>query len=176
MILIKRNTVESAIVKELRYQKINSTTSASILDLTKSGKNESGQVDSTKRDELIKMLTDGGYDGAIVVSLLDIKEKTQYVPGQTYYQPAYYGGYGGYYGGYRGFYGYSYNTYGVVSTPGYYVETKNVYIETRLFDINSDDLLWAAKSETMNVTNLKESATSLARALVDNMIRDNIVK
>ncbi len=122
------------------------------------------------------MLTDGGYDGAIVVSLLDVKEKTQYVPGQTYYQPAYYGGYGGYYGGYRGFYGYSYNTYGVVSTPGYYVETKNVYIETRLFDINADDLLWAAKSETMNVTNLKESSTSLARALVDNMIRDNIVK
>ncbi len=51
MILIKRNTVESAIVKELSYQKINSTTSSSILDLTKTGKNQDGQIDSTKRDE-----------------------------------------------------------------------------------------------------------------------------
>jgi hypothetical protein len=107
------------------------------------------------------------------LSLLDIKEKTQYVPGQSYYQPAYYGGYGGYYGG---FYGYSYNTYGVVSTPGYYIETKNIYIETRLFDIKKDDMLWATKTETLNPTNIKELSGSLARALVDTMLKDDIVK
>jgi hypothetical protein len=170
---VKRSTVENAVVSELKYQKINATASEKIIDFTKVDKDNNGRVDSSKRGEVLKMITDAGYDGAIVLSLLDIKEKTQYVPGQSYYQPAYYGGYGGYYGG---FYGYSYNTYGVVSTPGYYIETKNIYIETRLFDIKKDDMLWATKTETLNPTNIKELSGSLARALVDTMLKDDIVK
>ena len=171
--IVKRSTVENALVSELKYEKINATASQTILDFTKVDRDNNGRVDSTKRGEVQQMLIDGGYDGAIVLSLLDVKEKTEYVPGQTYYQPAYYGGYGGYYGG---FYGYSYNTYGVVSTPGYYVETKNVYIETRLFDIKKDEMVWASKTETLNVTSLKESSNSLSKALVDTMLKDNIVK
>jgi hypothetical protein len=171
--ITKRNSVESAVVKELGIDKIKSTTSSKVLDFSKIDKNNDGKVDSTKRDEVLKMLTDAGYDGALVISLLDIKEQTKYVPGTVYYQPAYYGGYGGYY---RGFYGYSYNTYSVVSTPGYYVEKKNIYLETRLFDLKTDDLLWATKSETLNPENLTDFSKSYARALVNALIDDKVVK
>lgn len=171
--IVKRNAVESAMVNELAIDKIKASVSSSILDLSKVDKDNNGKIDSSKRDEVIKMITDAGYDGALVISLLDIKEKTQYVPGQNYYQPAYYGGYGGYY---RGFYGYSYNTYNVVSTPGYYVEKKNIYLETRLFDIKSDEMLWATKSETLNSSNLNDFSKSYAKALVTSLISDNMVK
>jgi hypothetical protein len=171
--LIRRNTVESAVVKELESEKVKATGSEKIIDFSKLDENKDGKLDSTKRDEVLKMITDAGYDGAIVLSLLDIKEQTQYVPGQAYYQPAYMGRYGGYY---RGFYGYSFYAYNVVSTPGYYVEKVNIYIETRLFDIKADEMLWASNSETMDPTNLKEFSKSLARAVVTTMITDNIVK
>ena len=171
--MIKRNTVETAVVKELGLEKIQATVSEKIIDFTQVDQNKDRKIDSAKRDAVVKSLIDAGYDGVLVVSLLDIKEKTQYVPGQTYYQPAYYGGYGGYY---SGFYGYSYNTYGVVSTPGYYVEKKNVYLETRLFDVKKDELLWATKSETLNPENLKDLSFSYAKALVTTMLDDKIIK
>jgi hypothetical protein len=171
--MIKRNTVESAVVKELELEKVKATGSEKILDFSKLDEDKDGKLDSIKRDEVLKMITDAGYDGAIVLSLLDIKEQTQYVPGQAYYQPAYMGRYGGYY---RGFYGYSFYAYNVVSTPGYYVEKVNIFIETRLFDIKADEMLWASNSETMDPTNLKEFSKSLARAVVTTMITDNIVK
>jgi hypothetical protein len=119
------------------------------------------------------MVLDAGYDGALIVSLLDVKEKTEYVPGQTYYQPLYYGGYGGYYGG---FYGYSYNTYGVVSSPGYYSQKKYIYIETRLFDLKTDEMNWASKSETKDPSDLKDFSASLARAVVTTLTNDGKVK
>lgn len=170
---IKRNVIESAVVKEFGLGKIKATASEIILDFKNLDNDKDGKLDSAKRDEVLKLITDAGYDGAIVLSLLDIKEQTEYVPGQTYYQPAYIGRYGGYY---RGFYGYSFHAYNAVNTPGYYVEKTNIYIETRLFDIKADDMLWASTSETMDPTNLKEFSQSLARAVVNTLITDKVVK
>lgn len=172
--LVKRNTVESAVVNELSKDNIKGSASASILDLSKIERNKDGKIDSTKREEIKKTLTDAGYDGAIVISLLDIKEKTEYVPGQTYYQPNYYGVYGRY--AYNGFYNYSFNTYSVVNTPGYYVQKTNVFIETRLFDLTTDDMVWATQSETLNPSNLKDFSASFSTAMVNSLIKDKAVK
>ena len=172
--IVKRNTVESAMVNELGKDKVKSTASAMILDLSKIDKNEEGKIDSTKLVEVKKTLTEAGYDGAIVISLLDIKERTDYVPGQSYYQPSYYSAYRPY--AYRGFYNYSYTTYSLVTTPGYYVEKKNIFIETRLFDLKTDDMVWASNSETMNPANIKDFSKSLARAVVNSLLNDNAVK
>lgn len=174
--IVKRSSVESAMAKELSSVKINATTSTSVLDLSSIEKNKDGKVDSTKIEAMKKSLIDAGYDGAIVISLLDKKEKTEYVPGQTYYQPNYYHSYG--YGpySYNGFYNYSYSTYNVVNTPGYYVEKTNFYIETRLFDLKSDELLWAAQSETLNPSNLNDFSSSLSKAVVDNILNDFVIR
>jgi hypothetical protein len=172
--LIKRNSVESAVVSELARENVKATTSTSVLDLSKVNRDNEGKIDSTKRAELTKSLSELGYDGAIVISLLDIKEKTEYVPGQTYYQPNYYGAYGRY--SYSGFYNYSFNTYNVVNTPGYYVQKTNIFIETRLFDLLTEDLLWAAQSETMNPSNLKDFSSSYSIAIVNSMLSSKAVK
>lgn len=174
--LVKRNTVEKAVVNALAQEKIKATTSSSILDLGAIEKNQEGRIDTTKLDAVKKMLTEAGYDGAIVVSLLDIKEKTEYVPGQTYYQPNYYSAYGYNTYSYRGFYNYSYATYHVVSTPGYYVEKTNILLESRLFDLVSDDMLWAAQSETLNPKDSKDFSSSYAQALVNSLVGDNLVR
>jgi hypothetical protein len=172
--LIKRSSVESAMVNELKQDKIKSSTSSSLLDVSKIEKNEEGKLDSTKAVEIKKKISDAGYDGVLIISLLDVKEKTEYVPGTTYYQPGYYGYYTPYY--YHGFYNYYYNTYNTVSTPGYYVDTKHIYIDTRLFDLESDDLCWAANSETIDPNNINEFSSSLAYAVVGSLISAKVVK
>jgi hypothetical protein len=170
----KRNSVETSLESTLAFNKITATNSAKMIDFSKVDKNKDGKVDSTKRDAVLKMLTDAGYDGALVVSLLDIKEETQYVPGQTYYHPSYYSVYGsGYYGG---FYGYSYSTYDVVNTPGYLVETKKIYIETRLFDLTKDELLWGSKTVTEDPSDINDFSESLATAIVKAALKDGAFK
>ena len=174
--IVKRNSVESAVVKELGKDKINSSTSSTILDFNKIEKTKEGKFDTTKLDGVKKALSEAGYDGAIVISLLDIKEKTEYVPGQTYYQPSYYYSYGYQPYSYNGFYNYSFTTYNVVNTPGYHVTTKKIFIESRLFDIQEDNLLWASTSETLNPSNLNDFSNSYSRALVNSLLNDDVVK
>jgi hypothetical protein len=174
--IVKRNTVESAVVKELGKDKIKSTVSSSILDFSKMEKTADGKFDTTKLDAVKQTLNDAGYDGAIVISLLDIKEKTEYVPGQTYYQPNYISTYGYGPSSYNRFYNYSYTTYSVVNTPGYYVEKKNIFIETRLFDLKADDMVWAAQSETLNPAGINSLSSSLAKAIVNSLMGDYLLK
>jgi hypothetical protein len=172
--IVKRNSVELALVNELNKEKIKSTTSISLLDLSKTDINKDGKIDSIEREKIKKTVNDAGYDAAIVISLLDTKEKTEYVPGQSYYQPSYYGVYGPY--GYNGFYNYAYNTYSVVNTPGYYVHKKYIYIETRLFDLKTDDMVWASQSETKDPSDLKDFSSSLASATVNSLLSGKIVR
>jgi hypothetical protein len=174
--IIKRNTVETAVVNALGKNNVKASVSSTILDFSKIEKDPNGKMDTTKLDALKKSLSDAGYDGAIVISLLDIKEKSEYVPGQTYYQPNYYNNYGYRSSNYNGFYNYSYTTYSVVNTPGYYVEKKNIFIESRLFDLKADDMLWAAQSETLNPANLKDFSNSYAKALANSLRNDYIFK
>lgn len=172
--IVKRNSVESAVVKELAKAKIKSTGSTQILDLSKLERNKDGKIDTTKIDQVKKAIVEAGYDGALVVSLLDKKEKTEYVPGHTYYQPSYYGLYSPY--SYHGFYNYYYTTYSVVSTPGYYEERTNYYIESRLFDLAANDMVWASQSETLNPSNLSDFSASYSQALVNTLVNDRVTR
>ena len=172
--IVKRNSVESAFVNELAQKKITATTSYGVVDLSILENEEDGKLDSAEIAETKKKLDDAGYDGAIIISLLDVKEKTEYVPGQTYYHPRYYSFHQPY--AYRGFYNYYYTTYNMVTTPGYYVNRKSIFIETRLFDLKGDEMVWASNSETKDPSNLKAFSSSLAREVVNAMLADKAVR
>ena len=169
----KRYSVESAFVTELAKKKITATTSYGIVDLSILENDEDGKLDSAEIAESRKKLDDAGYDGAIVVSLLDVKEKTEYVPGQTYYRPNYYTLHPY---AYRGFYNYYYTTYSVVTTPGYYVNRTSIFIETRLFNLTGDDMVWASNSETKDPSNLNSFSSSLAKEVVNAMLVDKAIR
>jgi hypothetical protein len=170
----KRSAVEKSVESTLESHRMNATTSEKFIDFSKIDKNNNGKIDSTKRDEVLKMLADGGYDGALVISLLDVKEQTEYVPGESYYQPSYYDNY---VAGYSNeFYGYAYTTYEVVTTPGYFMTTKKIYIESRLFYLKKDEMLWSAKSVTANPVDINDFSKSLASAIVKALLRDAAIK
>jgi hypothetical protein len=160
----KRNSVEKSVASTIESHKINATTSEKIIDFSKVDKNNDGKIDSIKRNELLKILADSGYDGALVISLLDIKEEKKYVPGDPAYEDD------------QSFYTYSVTTHDLVSTPGYYIQIKKIYIESRLFDLTKDEKLWSSKSVTKDPANIKNFSKSLSKAIVNALIKDAAIK
>lgn len=103
-----------------------------------------------------------GFDGAIVMRLIDKEKETSYVPGTTYYG-----------GGFRGYYGYGYGAY---SSPGYYVEDKIYYIETNIYDLKTEKLLWSAVTATTNPSKMDKTINEIADVLANQMRKDGFLK
>ena len=81
-----RRTVEDELVKRLGGKGVASYTM-----------NFSGVDTANGANGVEKKLLSEGFDGAIVMRLVDIEKEMNYVPGTTTY-PSYYGRFGGYYG------------------------------------------------------------------------------
>jgi hypothetical protein len=111
-----------------------------------------------------------GYDGLLTVALISEDKETSYVPGSTYayapYSTGYYGSYWGYYGYYAP----------QVYSPGYYTTNKVFTVEACLYDVDSQKLVWAARSETTDPANLDQFAHEYAETVVFQMQKDKLLK
>jgi hypothetical protein len=168
--IVKRSSMENSLTSSLKKSKITATASNTVFPPETLSLNANGKVDETKKAEIKSKIESMGFDGVVVVSLLDIKDKQTYVPGSSYYMPNHYYLSPGY-----GFYGYWYPSYEVVSSPGYYVNQKDIFLETALFDLKTEELLWSAESETANPSSIKSLASSYSNAIVSRMISDRAV-
>jgi hypothetical protein len=114
-------------------------------------------------------LAEIGVDAVLVMSVLDIKEETYYVPGTTSYHPTmsypYYGGYYGYWG----------RTYTTVSSPGYYEESVSIFLEINVYDLDTDELVWSAQSKTQDPSSVQALSTNFSRVLVDEMVKSKAI-
>jgi len=50
-----------------------------------------------------------------------------------------------------------------------------VYLETRLYDLGTEDLLWAGQTVTENPTDIKEFAASFSASIVPKMISNKAI-
>jgi len=137
------------------------------------------------------------YDALMLVTLIDKQKEQRYVEGMSvgvgvggYYGGGYYGGgsYSGsnYYGnntpyagsGYAGQPGYaSYYSYnmGHMYEPGYYVEDVTYYIEFTLYDVETEKLLWAGQTKTVNYSSINRERDLLAGIAVNEIMKREIV-
>jgi hypothetical protein len=125
------------------------------------------KITSTKGadpEEVSKALDADGFDGALVMRLVEKEKETNYVPGTTT---------GPYYGGFRGYYGYGYGAY---STPGYYVEDKIYHIETNVYDLKADKLVWSAMTATTNPNKMEKTVNEIVDVLAKQMRKDGFLK
>lgn len=146
-----RRIVEDALVKKLEGRGVASYTQSF-------SSNKDG-------DAVEKQLKQEGYDGAVVLRLLDIEKETSYVPGTTTY-PAYYGRFGGYYGG----------AYGGYGSPGYYQEDKIYTIETNVYSLTLDKLVWSGTTATTNPGKMNKVIEDIASAVTQQMVDDGFLK
>ena len=112
-----------------------------------------------------------GCTAVLIVTLLDSKNETKYIPSSSYtYQPyPYYG----YYGNYVSYYGQAYNT---ISTPGYYVTDNTYYIESNLYDVATQDILFSIQTKAVNPNDINKASKQFASTLIDDLKENGLLK
>lgn len=125
------------------------------------------KITDDKKTEVAQKLREQSFDGLLTVALVSIDEKTRYVPG-TVYQPYAYPGYGSYWG-YYGYYS------PMVYSPGYYTNNKVYTIEANLYDVATEKLVWAARSETIDPVSLEKFSKEYSKKVVYQLDQEGML-
>lgn len=165
--IVKRSAVENAVVKQLKANGINAVAGNTILPDNFVDSNNDNKVDDAKKEQIAAELKKQGCDGAMTISLVNVKESEQYVPGTSFYTP---------YAGYYGFNSYYWGAYNMVNTPGYYVKNTNIFLASNFYDLSTEQLIWSAQTNTGNPTSLSDLANSYASTLVTDFLNAGVIR
>jgi hypothetical protein len=116
-------------------------------------------------DEAIKGT---GIQGVIATHLVAVDEETIYRPSVDY-MPVYGTGY------YGGFYSYYPHVNSYVTRPGYYTTHETYTIETNLYDVESEELVYSARSRTFSPESVDEVIVDLTKLLIKDMQEKNLI-
>ncbi len=165
--IVKRSAVEKAVVSQFTQNGINAVAGVNILPDSFVDSDKDHKVDEEKKQQIAAELKKQGCDGVMTISLVNVKESEQYVPGTSFYTP---------YSGYYGFNSYYWGAYNMVNTPGYYVQNTNIFLASNFYNLSTEQLLWSAQTNTGNPTSLKDMASSYATTLVGEFLDAGVVR
>ena len=125
------------------------------------------KISDEMKKSVASKLREQGFDGLLTVALVSIDDKTSYIPGTIYAPYAYpaYGNYWGYYGYYAP----------QVYSPGYYTSEKVYTIEANLYDVNTEKLVWAARSESTDPSSLDSFSQDYSETVVYQLKKDGML-
>lgn len=156
--LASRQATENEIVRMFESSGIDAKSSLTLLG-------PSFRPDSNKTEEIRQSLLQDGFDGALVLSVLDVEQSERYVQGSTY-PTGFYGGYG---------WGYYYPYYGRVYEPGYYTTTTTVFLITDVYDLETKELLWTGQSESLDPSNLNSFVKQYSKSLRAQLKKEDVL-
>ena len=158
-----RQEVENGIIRDLKENGIEAISGLSFLP-------PNAPKSEWEAENIAKKLKAMGVDGALSVNLINKRDRTDYVPGETYVYPTGYYRYGNH----------IYNNYSRIYNPGYYVEVEEYLIEANLYDVTvtsskQQALMWTGQSKLYNPSGVKSAATSYSDNLIGYMLGNNIL-
>ena len=121
-------------------------------------------LNTRDRPEATKILREKLFDGAVVMRVVDVKDRTTYVPLNTWYT------------GHPSFYTYWGSSWGMVQRPGYVVNDRVVSVETAIYSIKEDKLVWAARTKTLNATTPTKLVDETVDAVVNHLRGQQLVQ
>ena len=169
--VVKRSTIERAVVSNMKKYGINAVSGTDLIPDTFLDKDGDGQVDENIREEIVAKLKENGVDGAFVMALTGKKEEEYYVPGTYSYGPSY-----SPYAGYYGFNSYFYGAWNTVYSPGYYAKQTNIFFASNFYNVDTEQLVWSAQSETFDPQSLKTFAESYSKMVVEEFVSSGVVR
>ncbi len=153
-----RSTIENDLAAEATAHGIKPIRSLSVLTPV------TGVPDSVLIQAFTRQVEKSGCNTVLIVSLLDAKSDTKYIPSSSYtYDP--YSHYG-YYGFYPTYYA---TTFSTISSPGYYVTDNTYYIESNLYDVASRNILFSIQTKSVNPNDIEKSSKKFASTLIDEI-------
>jgi hypothetical protein len=127
-----------------------------------------------EQDELRAKLADANVDGILIYRLIAVDERQVYRPPTPYLHmpgdivrgdP-----YRWYYHPSPDYYSYWRSTWEVTHSPGYWEQHSFVVVESSLYDANKDQLVWTAKTETMDDTKFDSLASSIVNRVTRKLV------
>lgn len=116
-------------------------------------------------NEALQKLQEEGIEQVVTITLVDKNQEKHHVPGNYGYAPGFWGYYS-YYSpwAYRPYY-----------RPGYTTTSTKYVFETNLYDVNNNQLLYSAQSQTVDASTMGSLANDYARDIVKDMRKKNIL-
>jgi len=115
-------------------------------------------------DAVKKKLSERGMEGALVLSVRNVDQKTTYYSSGMY--PSAYYNFGGYY---NYAWNYMYDPYGYSST--------NVYVdlEILIYSLKNDQLVWYGESISVNPESIQQTISELAVSVKNQLVEDGLL-
>ena len=154
-----RENIENSVAKKLQEKGISVETSTQAYGPT--------SFRSMNEESAVKMVNDKGFDGVIVLALLDKKQESSYTPGYSSSTP-YALVRNRWYGNYSVLYDRVYN-------PGYYTTTTDYTLEANLYRTKGDKLLYSAQAKSFDPNSSADLASGFSKALVQDMISKGVI-
>ncbi|MBO9632412.1 MAG: hypothetical protein J7578_04795, partial [Chitinophagaceae bacterium] len=120
----------------------------------------------TDNDVISKVKSDG-YDGVIILALLDKEKEKYYTPGRVSYTP-YFTYYSRYWRQWR-------TMYDRVYEPGYYTNTTNYTLEANLYNVQMDKLEYSAQTKSFDPSNAGTLANAVTKTVVADMAKKGVI-
>lgn len=121
------------------------------------------------KDELKQQLRADGFDGALIMRLVDVDKDIQYVPGSYSSYPVYY----------RDFWGYYWNSFtseAATYSPGYYETTKTYSLEMSVFSLTEDKLIWTGLTTYVDPSSSSKLIDGSAKVMRKEMVKQGFIK
>ena len=157
---IKRRYYEDEMVKIIRANGGQAVTSYNFI-------HDLGTVDD--KAKIIAIVKKTGVDSVVITSLEGVDKEQHTVPARVDYIPT--AGYGGY-----GYYGYYRSSYQAVYHPAYTVTDTIVRLETRLYTAETEKMVWAGTTESLNPDSIDEIIKETADVIGSDMRKHGLIK
>lgn len=154
-----RDNVEAAMVNSLKASNINAVAASETYGPK--------AFEKMSDNDVVNKVKSDGYDGIIILALLDKEKEKYYTPGRVSYTP-YFTYYSRYWRQWR-------TMYDRVYEPGYYTNTTNYTLEANLYNVQMDKLEYSAQTKSFDPSNASTLANSFTKTVVADMVKKGVI-
>jgi hypothetical protein len=122
-----------------------------------------------QKEFIVSKIQSSGADGILTIALLRKETESRFVPSGGFWNP------GLRYGYYNRFSTYYSNWSPYLNAPGYYDKQNTYYLETNLYDARTEELIWAAQSETYDPSSIDSFLKGYVKSIYEQMVKDGLI-
>jgi hypothetical protein len=154
-----RENIENSMAKKLNENSITAVTASS--------KYGSRTFQKMTEDEAMKMVKDDGFDGVMILALLDKNKERNYTPGRIINTP-YAVVHSHWWPNYR-------VLYDRVYTPGYYTTSTNYELEANFYNMDRNELQYSAQAQSFDPGSAATLAGDFSKVVIDDMTKKGLI-